>query len=63
MKAAARPPAQASAARTAEQEEPVPQPQDNGKAIGLANIEAVKDLVERVGATSLKNKLIDVLAR
>jgi hypothetical protein len=39
-----------------------PAPQGNGEAIDLADIEAVKDLVERVGADSLK-KLIDVLAR
>jgi hypothetical protein len=39
-----------------------PAPQENGEAIGLADIEAVKDLVERVGADSLK-KLIDVMAR
>jgi hypothetical protein len=50
---AAKPPPQASAARTVELAKP---------AIGLADIEAVKDLMERMGADSLK-KLIDVMAR
>jgi hypothetical protein len=39
-----------------------PAPQGNGEAIGLADIEAVKNLLERVGADSLK-KLINVMAR
>jgi hypothetical protein len=50
---AAKPPPQASAARTVEPKKP---------AIALHDIKAVKDLVERVGADSLK-KLIDLLAR
>jgi hypothetical protein len=57
---AASPPPQASAARTVEPKKPAPQSGD--AAIGLADIEAVKDLMERMGADSLK-KLIDVMAR
>jgi hypothetical protein len=49
---AASPPPQASAARTVEPKTP---------AIALHDIKAVKDLVGRVGADSLK-KLIDVMA-
>jgi hypothetical protein len=44
---------------------PVPQAMSQGKGphgIHLRDIETVKELVERVGATSLK-KLIDVMAR
>jgi hypothetical protein len=63
-RAAAKPPAQASAARTkAASEPPVrPAPAPPAWAIALADIEATKALVERVGADSLK-RLIDLLAR
>ncbi len=58
---------QKSAAREVEPKEATPQPQTEptapqGDGISLGDIEAVKGLVERVGADSLK-KLIDVLAR
>jgi hypothetical protein len=55
--AAAKRPAQVSAARTAE-----PKPAANRHAVSLNDIAATKSLVERVGADSLK-ELIDVLAR
>jgi hypothetical protein len=63
--AAPKQPAQTSAAHTVVPEKPAPEPvaaKPEGAAIGLGDIEAVKGLVGRVGAASLK-KLIDVLAR
>jgi hypothetical protein len=63
-RAASKAPAQASAARTkAPPKPPVrPAPAPPARAIALADVEATKALVERVGADSLK-RLIDVLAR
>jgi hypothetical protein len=57
-------------AKTAVSQQPAAQKQEpkkpasgaKGHAIGLEDIETVKDLVERVGAGSLR-KLIDVMAR
>jgi hypothetical protein len=59
---AAKPPAAPNAEPG--QAAPTPQPKARGTAagIGLGDITAVKDLVERVGADTLK-QLIDVLAR
>jgi hypothetical protein len=54
----AKPAAQVAAARTVGPEKLAAAP----PAIGMEDIEAVKGLLERVGATSLK-KLIDVMAR
>jgi hypothetical protein len=54
--AVARPPT----AQKQEPKKPASAPQDGG--ISLADIETVKDLVERVGAISLR-KLIDVMVR
>jgi hypothetical protein len=60
---ASKPPAQASVARQSEPEKPAAQAKAaGGDAIGLDDIEAVKGLVERVGAANLK-KLIEVMAR
>jgi hypothetical protein len=63
-RAAAKPPAQASAARTkAAPAPPVrPAPAPPARAIGLADIEATTALVGRVGADSLR-RLIDLLAK
>jgi hypothetical protein len=63
-RAAAKPQAQTAAARTkAVPAPPVrPAPAPPARAIALADVEATKSLVERVGADSLK-RLIDVLAR
>jgi hypothetical protein len=66
-KAGKKPPTQRSAARQAGKKQvltpPVqPTPTPRGTSIGLDDIEAVKGLLERVGAASL-HKLIDVLAR
>jgi hypothetical protein len=64
-KTAPKPLVQQAAASTSEpppQTEPAPQAHAASAAISLADIEAVKDLVDRVGAPSLK-KLIDVIAR
>jgi hypothetical protein len=59
--AAPQPAAQASAARTVEPMKPAASVQSRD-AIGLADLEAVKGLLDRVGATSLR-KLIDLMAR
>jgi hypothetical protein len=54
-------PAQSSAARTAEPREPAPAPAAESVLVGLDDVVKIKDLVDRVGASSLK-QLIDVFA-
>jgi hypothetical protein len=55
-------PAQPSAARTAEPRVPASTPAAESALVGLDDVVKIKDLVDRVGASSLK-QLIDVFAR